>query len=238
MFPEGVGPDPLESTRANEKYGEEKELSEEFATTPRPRVLLERSNFSDLFLESIQGTGGWDSGYIGKYAVGVERKVGDKTLDYGVIDGEKIRDHIPEIWALRPKLLDWASNAWRGPIEFLHDKAALNINVVLAGGEQSWHQDRNPLTILCYLSNVEGGALQFELPNNEKGEVAVIANQVVILVCADQIKHRVKNVENGERITLVASFGMPGKSYIDPDRDDFLYSEDKPVPNQKVFDLD
>ncbi len=186
-------------------------------------------------------------------ATKVERRVSDKVLRYSVIDGTKIKEFFPQLWKLRKTFINGAEEAWGGPLVQLHDLANMNINIVGPGEEQGFHFDRNEVTGLLYLTTVPGGDLEFQNPvpvkslikgvrgrimERESMENKILAREgiYVVLVGANKILHRVAPVEKGfERVTLAIGFGIPGKNYAEPERDDFLYT-DKDVPDQKVFE--
>ncbi len=169
-------------------------------------------------------------------AVKVQRKVGDKVLNYSVIDGEKIKRFIPYLFELVKRFKGIAEELFKEPLELLHDKAGVNINFVEPGGEQGFHHDRNEVTCLLYLTTAVGGALEYI---NSKGEIKKFparTGNLVVLVGANRILHRVAPVKKGEeRIAFVVSFGRPGKDYAEEGRDKFLYGTE-PVKDQKVFE--
>jgi hypothetical protein len=164
------------------------------------------------------------------------RRVGDKILDYSVINGEKIRYNLPDFWEFALKFQQLAEALWGGPLVLLPDLSAININFVGPGEQQGFHTDRNEVTILLYLTTPRGGALEYIDSGGNIQQIPAETGKIVGLVGANQIKHRVTSVEEGEeRITLVASFGLPGREYADPRKDKFLYTNE-PVKNQKVFE--
>jgi len=186
-----------------------------------------------------------------EYAVGlkgkflgerVKREAEGKVLDYVVIDGEKIKEHFPDIWLLfleRMRIL--AEQLFGGSLVPLHDKAAVNINIVPPGGEQGFHRDRNEVTFIIFLSSNRGGELEIESGSTLES-IPARRGTVVGLVKANEITHRVKVVEEmsvefgKERVALVLGYGLPEKNYEEPERDDFLYAGNIEVKEQKVFD--
>ncbi|MDP9249398.1 MAG: hypothetical protein M3M85_02745 [bacterium] len=173
----------------------------------------------------------------------IRREAEGKIYDLTMIDGEKIKSSLPYIWATMPKFQALAERLWGGPLVPLHDKVAMNINIVPTGGEQGFHYDRNEVTILFYLNDILGGELEFR-PDSKTGSQFIRTHQgmLVTLVGANKVYHQVREVEPtggehyyGKRITLAVSFGLPGINYEDSARDDFLYTK-KAVDDQKVFD--
>ncbi len=172
----------------------------------------------------------------------VQRKVGEKVLDYVVIPGDKIKEHFPDVWEIAKTFQPLAEELWGGPLVPLHDKAAVNINIVPPGGEQGRHMDRNEVTFLIYVNGTRGGELEIDSQTAAGPRRILIQKDTIVgLVKANEIPHEVLPVEDmkrawgNERVTLVVSFGLPGKNYEEAARDDFLYDGEKEVPDQKVF---
>jgi hypothetical protein len=196
----------------------------------KPRVEVHEINISPSLCEDIQAR-------KGGLATRVDRKAKDKVLDYFVIDGNKIREHFPQLWEMIPRFQAIAEELYGEPLEILHDQAGININIVGPGGEQGFHCDRNPVTMILYLSMPEGGALEYQTEKEEVRQVQPRPGTLATLVSADKLLHRVTPVQGKvERMALVVSFGKPEKDYAESGRDDFLYTGDKEVKDQKVFE--
>jgi len=205
-------------------YKQEKEKSQ-------PQVVVGQLDINEYLLAHINA---WKH----EIGVDVDRKAGDKILKYHVIDGETIRAKLPYFWHVGVGLQKFAEELYGQPLVPLHDKAAVNINVVGPGGEQGFHTDRNEVTILLYLSNPKGGELEYQAEDGTIVKVHPHIGAIAGLIGANKIMHRVTPVESDskeERIALVASFGLPGKNYETSKRDDFLYTAEKNVTDQEVF---
>lgn len=88
----------------------------------------------------------------------VYRKKLERSLDYRVIDGEIVAQHFPEIEQICKKineLIDRESE--QNLVGLANIRAKCNINITQPGGEYCWHYDRNLLTGILYLNNVDGG---------------------------------------------------------------------------------
>jgi hypothetical protein len=86
------------------------------------------------------------------------RQLRDRSLNYKVIDGEKISLHLPDIHQLYQKvnqLLNQNSNQKLAPLANI--RVGCNINITQPGGEYRWHYDRNLITGILYLNDVDGG---------------------------------------------------------------------------------
>jgi hypothetical protein len=171
-------------------------------------------------------------------AVRVEREVGDRALNYSVIDGDKLRKLLPTTFLPMQEAIKAEAELFYGEkLVPLDGQADININLVGEGDQQSDHLDRNPVTYILYLTKTKGGELEYTLPNGASAHIDPHPGVLVSLIGADEIRHRVKAVEQGERIAIVFGFGRANKTYTDEARDDFLYT-DAPIPDQvqRVFD--
>jgi hypothetical protein len=97
--------------------------------------------------------------YRARHAVPVvERADGELPLRYAVIDGDRIDEHLPEVLRVYERVTHLVRNLWNGEIEPLSDrKVACNINITQPGGSYRYHYDRNALTAILYLNEIEGG---------------------------------------------------------------------------------
>jgi 2OG-Fe(II) oxygenase superfamily len=88
----------------------------------------------------------------------VYRKKIDRSLDYKVIDGEIIAQDFPEIEQIYQKIDNLINQkSSQDLVRLANIKAACNINITQPGGEYCWHYDRNLITGILYLNNVDGG---------------------------------------------------------------------------------
>ena len=169
----------------------------------------------------------------------VRREANGKILDYTVINGTKIKQQLPYYWHMGMGFREFAEELRGEPMVPLHDQAAVNINIVGPGGQQGFHKDRNEVTILVYMSEPKGGALEYIDRDGKVKQVIPKVGTVVGLVGANELSHRVTPVEDDspvERVAFVSSFGLPGKDYENDKRDNFLYTTSDEVKDQKVFD--
>ena len=90
----------------------------------------------------------------------IYRPMKNRSLRYYVIDGDRIREHLAEIWSLyQGKMIKLVNGLT--PQEFVplnNTKVGVNVNVMPAGrSEYRWHYDRNAVTCILYLNAIEGG---------------------------------------------------------------------------------
>jgi hypothetical protein len=89
----------------------------------------------------------------------VYRKEQERSLYYYVIDGEGIKQNLPEVKRLYEtdvnQVVNRLSNQKLVPMD--NQRVGVNINITPAGGEYRWHYDRNALTCILYLNTVPGG---------------------------------------------------------------------------------
>jgi len=88
----------------------------------------------------------------------VERADGELPLKYAVIDGDRIAESLPDVLRVYERVTRLVKSLWRGEIEPLSDrKVACNINITDPGGSYRYHYDRNAVTAILYLNEIEGG---------------------------------------------------------------------------------
>jgi hypothetical protein len=88
----------------------------------------------------------------------VYRKVRGRSLDYHVIDGDKVNQHLPEVKSLYQDVNQVVNLTFGQELAPLtNTKVACNINITSPGGEYRWHYDRNAMTSILYLNEVSGG---------------------------------------------------------------------------------
>lgn len=92
----------------------------------------------------------------------IHRADGERPLHYKVINGEQIKQYLPEIEAMYQQLAEMTtaiSGAEMAPLS--NQKVGVNVNITPAGGTYRWHYDRNAVTVLLYLNEVTGGEIEF-----------------------------------------------------------------------------
>lgn len=91
----------------------------------------------------------------------IERTFKGRSLRYKVIDGNGIRTAFPEVVGLYQEIQKYIEELYKTPlIPMVNTLANLNINITEPGGEYRWHYDRNEVTALLYLNDVQGGELE------------------------------------------------------------------------------
>lgn len=90
----------------------------------------------------------------------IHRPTKGRPLRYQVINGQQIKNHLPEIWDLYTvrvqQYVEQASGTCLAPLNNL--TAGVNVNVMQSGrSSYRWHYDRTRMTSILYLNQVEGG---------------------------------------------------------------------------------
>jgi hypothetical protein len=173
----------------------------------------------------------------------IYRKNKERSLDYYVIDGNALEEHLPLFWRLYERMNLFLNRFCAMQLSPLPDRrAALNINITEGGGEYRWHYDRNRVTALLYLNHVEGGEIEFypnyrmvitkdpadrvqqmvdrflqaKLIRNVFGKriVAKPAPGKLIVMRGDRCLHSVRRVKGGgPRINVVMAYDVPGRVF-------------------------
>ena len=88
----------------------------------------------------------------------IKRRSRERSLDYKVIDGLKIKEFLPEIEKLYRDVNETVNAVFGQKLAPLkNEQVGVNINITSPGGEYRWHYDRNKLTAILYLNTIEGG---------------------------------------------------------------------------------
>ena len=91
----------------------------------------------------------------------VFRKCGERSLNYQVIDGHQIAEHLPAVTRLSRRIQELAQEFSKIPVAPLaNPRVAINVNITQPGGEYRWHYDRNAVTAILYLNEVVGGEIE------------------------------------------------------------------------------
>ena len=98
-----------------------------------------------------------------------------------MIDGDKVNVYLPEVKSLYQDVNQVVNLTFGQALAPLTNtkacpdagRVACNINMTSPGGEYRWHYDRNAITGILYLNEVEGGA-KHQQPD-VLGEVALCA---------------------------------------------------------------
>jgi len=88
----------------------------------------------------------------------IYRKTQNRSLNYHVIDGERIKLYLPKVEQIYYRV-NHVVNQMIGQrmVPLTNTKVGCNINITSPGGEYRWHYDRNSITAILYLNEVQGG---------------------------------------------------------------------------------
>nr|WP_255551454.1 2OG-Fe(II) oxygenase [Granulicella sp. dw_53] len=87
-----------------------------------------------------------------------ERK---RSLKYSVINGEDIQKRLPTIQKLYESILPTVQSVTNQNVVPLQNRiVGVNINFTPPGGAYRWHYDRNAVTAVLYLNEVDGGEIE------------------------------------------------------------------------------
>jgi len=88
----------------------------------------------------------------------IHRQARERSLHYAVIHGGQIAESFPGLRDLYSQIKTLAAEKSGLDLTFMkHEKVGVNINITPPSGEYRWHYDRNPLTAILFLNEVEGG---------------------------------------------------------------------------------
>lgn len=187
----------------------------------------------------------------------IHRESSARPLHYKVINGSQIKNNLPEIESLyRDTINEYVcdiSNLSLVPLK--NELIGVNVNVTPSGGTYRWHYDRNSVTALIYLNEVNGGelelyplyriaaplakfpAIQKSLDSflrfkpirsifGQKVTVKPAAGRMVVMV-GNKCLHSVKSVIGSEeRVNIVLSYDFLTKQEASNDNlDNYLYSQ-------------
>jgi hypothetical protein len=91
----------------------------------------------------------------------IDRAAPGRSLRYRVIDGNTISRSIcelEELYRRTGQLIGRWAGCELAPIA--ERVAGINVNITPPGGEYRWHYDRNEVTAIVYLNDVDGGATE------------------------------------------------------------------------------
>lgn len=88
----------------------------------------------------------------------IYREAGERPLRYKVIDGERIKQYLPEAIEIYQKVNELVNQlTGQKLVPLKSEKVACNINIMNSGGTYRWHYDRNAVTAILYLNEAAGG---------------------------------------------------------------------------------
>jgi hypothetical protein len=185
------------------------------------------------------------------------RPVKGRSLRYLVIDGEQIREHIPVLQEIYTgefqELVNEMAEERLEPLANV--KSGVNVNILPSGrSEYRWHYDRNYVTAILYLNEVEGGDTEMYpnyriLLNNPSSAFqktldailnfaplrAVLRKKVsvspktgrLVMMQGSRSWHSVSPVTGGEdRINIIMAYDRPGATFAaEKGLDSYLYTQ-------------
>lgn len=183
-----------------------------------------------------------------------------RALNYMVIDGHLIHEHLPQLGLLYRDVHALVREVCGARFVPVGNRAAtVNVNITPPAGEYRWHYDRNAVTAILFLNEVEAGEIEM-YPNYrlhlgrmkhtrwQRRLDALLRARPVLRLCGrrvtlapraglllimrgDKCLHSVRPVAGArERINLVMTFDVPGAVFPQQqDLDPYLYSR-KPGP--------
>jgi 2OG-Fe(II) oxygenase superfamily len=91
----------------------------------------------------------------------VYRPEGKRSLKYRVINGQEIQRRLPAIQKLYERMLAVVrSETGEDVVPLRNRTVGVNINITPDGGSYRWHYDRNAVTAVLYLTEVNGGEIE------------------------------------------------------------------------------
>ncbi len=173
----------------------------------------------------------------------IYRQVKPIPLNYSVINGKAVKSHLPEIQKLYEtvnKLINDLTNQQLFPLKDI--EVGCNVNITDKGGTYRWHYDRNAVTALLYLNEVDGGEIEcypnyrIILPNAKFsrfqsfldrllqlsfvrytfGQRIIIKPQpgLLLVMCGNKCLHSVAPVTQArDRINIVMAYDLPNSSF-------------------------
>ena len=181
----------------------------------------------------------------------IERPARGRSLRYRVIDGDQVYYSLPRVVALYDEVLKMVQVYDPKLIPLPNRTARLNVNVTPPQGEYRWHYDRNAVTAVLFLNEVQGGEIEmypkfrFPMGTRKDGKLQHLCDTAVrcvrpllrssvvqpsagrlILMQGDRCLHSVRRVEGlQERISIIMAYDIPRHTFLsDLDLNSYLYS--------------
>jgi len=185
----------------------------------------------------------------------IVRESGGRSLRYRVVDGRNIEAALPQIGEIGDRVARLLQTLCGVTLEPISDSvAARNINVTPPGGEYRWHYDRNTVTAILYLNEVEGGEtelfanyrllfrggrhLRIQRVLDAMVRPALIRSMAgrrrlvsprrgsLLVMRGDRALHSVRRVGGDQdRINLVLAFDLPGVVHSRQGLNRYLYED-------------
>ncbi|MGR3179321.1 MAG: 2OG-Fe(II) oxygenase [Candidatus Anammoxibacter sp.] len=187
----------------------------------------------------------------------IYRKQRGRSLNYKVIDGKKIKENLIRIDLLYSSINSVVNKTTGQEMTKLKNvRVGVNVNITPSGGEYRWHYDRNAITVILYLNEVEGGETEC-YPNYrmflkkvrysrlqryidslwQMGFVRKIFGKKVlikpcqgslVLMYGNRCLHSVRKVQGSDdRINIILAYDIPNADFTIAEKlDSYIYNED------------
>jgi hypothetical protein len=177
-----------------------------------------------------------------------------RWLEYQVIDGEYFHLAFPDATSLLGRVHTRVQEICGCELAFIDDsRAACNVNITPPGGQYLWHYDRNLVTAVIYLNQVDGGETEL-YPNRRilfpSGSLAALQSVLdklilsttarsrlggpmiitptpgaMLVLRGNRTPHSVRPVQGAQaRVTVVLAFDQPNARNTRAGLDEFLYT--------------
>ncbi|MGR3318078.1 MAG: 2OG-Fe(II) oxygenase [Candidatus Anammoxibacter sp.] len=187
----------------------------------------------------------------------IYRKQRGRSLNYNVIDGEKIKEHLIRIDRLYSNINSVVNKTTGQEMAKLKNaRVGVNVNITPSGGEYRWHYDRNAITGILYLNEVEGGEtecypdyrmffreirysrfqryidsfLQIGFVRKVFGKKVLIKPRrgSLVLMHGNRCLHSVRKVQGStDRINIILAYDIPNADFTIAEKlDSYIYNED------------
>ena len=174
----------------------------------------------------------------------VVRECPERNLNYSVIDGHLIAKYFPAITSVSRKVMKIVDKFSEFPVAPLaNSRVAINVNITRPGGEYRWHYDRNLVTAVLYLNEIDGGEIELlddyrilldhpRLASMQKLLDRVLLSRVsrwifsrkrhlikprageLVIMKANKCLHSVRQVlGTQDRVCIVFAYDMPGRPH-------------------------
>ena len=186
----------------------------------------------------------------------IHRPMKHRSLRYFVIDGEQIRSNLSSIWGLRHRTNEFVNQLTSTRfVPLANTRVGVNVNIMQPGrSEYRWHYDRNKITAILYLNEVEGGETELYpnyrilLNNGKHMRVQRILDKMLqpkiirgmlrekiviqprpgrlVIMRANRCKHSVRAVTGErERINIIFAYDVPDAQFpMEDGLDSYLYA--------------
>ena len=186
----------------------------------------------------------------------IYRPARGRPLNYSVIDGERISEHFPELLHLYQNTRRFIRTIGEDQVAPLDDvRVACNVNITANGGTYRYHYDRNAITAILYLNDIDGGEtecypnyrvdlrlskhagiqrkldelLQTRVLRLLSGKQTLVRPEAgkLLVMRGDRCLHSVRPVQgDSERVNVVMAYDYPNReSTVSPHLNHYLYEQ-------------